>query len=61
MTSRRAYRTNLEPRAAAEELLEHSGTQFDPLVVRTFYREFDLILKTISSKSSLNEELFSSI
>jgi putative nucleotidyltransferase with HDIG domain len=61
MTSRRAYRTNLEPRAAAEELLENSGTQFDPIVVRTFYREFDLILKTISSKTSLNEELFSSI
>lgn len=61
MTSRRAYRTNLEPRAAAEELLENSGTQFDPIVVRTFYRDFDLILKTISSKTSLNEELFSSI
>jgi HD-GYP domain-containing protein (c-di-GMP phosphodiesterase class II) len=36
MTSKRAYRDTLDPKAAAQELLRCSGTQFDPKVVAAF-------------------------
>lgn len=36
MTSERSYRTPVTPEAAGEELLRHSGTQFDPALVPVF-------------------------
>jgi putative two-component system response regulator len=36
MTSRRAYRDGLSWAVAAQEVLEHGGTQFDPAVVAAF-------------------------
>jgi putative nucleotidyltransferase with HDIG domain len=39
MTSDRAYRGRLTPRAAVEELERCAGTQFDPQIVETFARE----------------------
>jgi protein phosphatase len=38
MTSDRPYRRGLSPDAALEELLAHSGTQFDPAVVEALVR-----------------------
>ena len=39
MTSDRAYRGRLTPRAAVEELERCAGTQFDPAIVATFAHE----------------------
>jgi HD-GYP domain-containing protein (c-di-GMP phosphodiesterase class II) len=36
MTSDRPYRKALSPRIAVEELVKHSGTQFDPAIVNAF-------------------------
>lgn len=36
MTSDRPYRKALSPRIAVEELVKHSGTQFDPVIVNAF-------------------------
>lgn len=36
MTSERSYRSPMTEEAAAEELLKHAGTQFDPVLVRRF-------------------------
>lgn len=58
MTSQRAYRNNLNPREAAQEVQMHSGIQFDPIVVSTFTRNFSRIEDTLSNKESLNKELY---
>ena len=39
MTSDRAYRGRLTPRAAVDELRRCAGTQFDPEIVDAFARE----------------------
>ena len=38
MLSPRPYRKRLTPEEAEEELLKHSGTQFDPVLVKAFLR-----------------------
>lgn len=58
MTSQRAYRNNLPPTEALEEIRSKSGTQFDPGVTELFVRHFNRILDTLASKVTLNKELF---
>jgi HD-GYP domain-containing protein (c-di-GMP phosphodiesterase class II) len=41
MTSDRPYRKALTPEMAREEVLRHSGTQFDPQVVQAFLLVYD--------------------
>jgi len=45
MTSDRSYRTALDDESAAEELKNHSGTQFDPQIV-------DIMLQILHKKKS---------
>lgn len=58
MTSQRAYRNNLPPTEALEEIRSKSGIQFDPGVTELFVRHFNRILDTLASKVTLNKELF---
>jgi putative nucleotidyltransferase with HDIG domain len=44
MTSDRPYRKGMTPEMAREEVLRHSGTQFDPEVVQTFLLVYDEIM-----------------
>jgi HD-GYP domain-containing protein (c-di-GMP phosphodiesterase class II) len=44
ITSRRPYREPRSPEEALEEIRRHSGTQFDPKVVKAFERAFDDIV-----------------
>lgn len=44
ITSRRPYREPSSPEEALEEVCRHSGTQFDPEVVKAFERAFDDIV-----------------
>jgi HD-GYP domain-containing protein (c-di-GMP phosphodiesterase class II) len=41
MTSDRVYRAAIGPERAREELIEHSGTQFNPTVVEAFLYALD--------------------
>lgn len=41
MTSDRPYRKGLSPQASREEIMTHSGTQFDPQVVQAFLLVYD--------------------
>jgi putative nucleotidyltransferase with HDIG domain len=45
MTSDRPYRKALPPEVAREEIIRHSGTQFDPLVVQAFLAVYDEIVE----------------
>jgi putative nucleotidyltransferase with HDIG domain len=45
MTSDRPYRKALTPEAAWQEVLRHSGTQFDPQVVQAFLSAFEEIIE----------------
>jgi putative nucleotidyltransferase with HDIG domain len=45
MTSDRPYRKALTSEAAWQEVLKHSGTQFDPQVVQAFLAVFDKLLE----------------
>ena len=58
MTSQRAYRNNLPPSEALEEIRSKSGTQFDPEITELFVHHFNRILDTLASKVTLNKELF---
>ncbi|HOH46955.1 MAG TPA: response regulator [Candidatus Cloacimonadota bacterium] len=58
MTSQRAYRNNLPPSEALEEIRSKSGTQFDPDITQLFVNNFNRILDTLASKVTLNKELF---
>jgi HD-GYP domain-containing protein (c-di-GMP phosphodiesterase class II) len=40
MVSTRPYRKGLDPKTAYEEILQHRGSQFDPLVVDAFVQAF---------------------
>lgn len=46
MRSHRVYRKSVSQREAVEEIIKHSGKQFDPLVVEAFMRCIDEIEKT---------------
>jgi HD-GYP domain-containing protein (c-di-GMP phosphodiesterase class II) len=41
MTADRPYRPRRPPEAALEELIEHAGTQFDPVCVAALCAAFD--------------------
>ena len=58
MTSQRAYRNNLPPSEALEEIRSKSGTQFDQDITQLFVNNFNRILDTLASKVTLNKELF---
>lgn len=45
MTSDRPYRKALTPEAAWQEVLRHSGTQFDPQVVQAFLATFEELIQ----------------
>ena len=45
MTSDRPYRKALPPEVARDEILKHSGTQFDPRVVQAFLLVYDKIVE----------------
>ena len=40
MVSTRPYRKGLDPQIAYDEIVKHSGTQFDPVIVDAFVQEF---------------------
>ena len=46
ITSERPYRDPRSPEEALEEILRHSGSQFDPRVVKAFEAAFDGIVKS---------------
>lgn len=49
MTSDRPYRKAMSPEMAQEEIIRHSGTQFDPQVVQVFLMTYDEIAHTAMS------------
>jgi len=49
MTSDRSYRKALRPEAARDEIIRHSGTQFDPQVVQAFLEAYDRFEKKAAS------------
>lgn len=55
MTSDRPYRKALTPEAAWQEVLRHSGTQFDPQVVQAFLSAFEEIIEL--SPSERNDDI----
>ncbi|HPS38041.1 MAG TPA: response regulator [Candidatus Cloacimonadota bacterium] len=61
MTSKRAYRANLEPRAAAMDIRDHAGSQFDPELAQLFYDRFERIFETITLSTSKSRHLFEKI
>jgi len=50
MTSDRPYRKALPPEMAREEIVRHSGTQFDPEVVQAFLLVYDQIAKKAAAE-----------
>jgi HD-GYP domain-containing protein (c-di-GMP phosphodiesterase class II) len=50
MTSDRPYRKALTPEMAREEVLRHSGTQFDPQVVQAFLMVYDELEQIVRSR-----------
>ena len=55
MTSDRAYRKALRPEAARDEIIRHSGTQFDPQVVQVFLETYDSIEQRAPSLAAEEE------
>ncbi len=49
MTSNRTYRKALRPEAAREEIIRHSGTQFDPKIVQAFLNAYDEFEETAAN------------
>jgi len=45
MTSHRPYRAALPPEAARDEIIQHSGTQFDPQVVQAFLLVYEQLVE----------------
>jgi len=51
MTSDRPYRKALPPEVAWQEVLRHSGTQFDPRVVQAFLAVFEELVELAPTKA----------
>ena len=56
MTSDRTYRKALRPEAARDEIIRHSGTQFDPQVVQAFLEAYDSVEKRRVASAAAEEE-----
>ncbi|MCH8949612.1 MAG: HD-GYP domain-containing protein, partial [Chloroflexi bacterium] len=56
MTSDRTYRKALRPEAARDEIIRHSGTQFDPQVVQAFLEAYDSFEKKRRAAPDAAEE-----
>ncbi|MEN6444784.1 MAG: HD domain-containing phosphohydrolase [Candidatus Cloacimonas sp.] len=60
MTSKRAYRKNLEPKAARKEVMDKVGVQFDPEFAKLFFNKFYDIIEPLNdapATSNLLSEL----
>jgi putative nucleotidyltransferase with HDIG domain len=58
MTSRRAYRHNLDPLSASLEIRDKTGVQFDPDFGQLFYENYRYIIEPISHPPAIQELLF---
>lgn len=56
MTSDRTYRKALRPEAARDEIIRHSGTQFDPQVVQAFLDAYDSVEEKRAASAVAEEE-----
>jgi putative nucleotidyltransferase with HDIG domain len=58
MTSKRAYRHNLDPLSASLEIRDKVGQQFDPELGQLFYDNYRYIIEPLANPPVINELLF---
>lgn len=58
MTSRRAYRLNLEPLSASIEIRDKAEQQFDPIFGKVFYENYRSIIEPLAHPPAAKELLF---
>ncbi len=58
MTSKRAYRENLDAKSARQEVINNAGIQFDPEYGKVFFDNYSHIVEPVSDSPAIQNLLF---